>query len=320
MAHGIEIVDNEYNKVRSPAESLVVSNTVDIVDVTTTASSGSIRYHYDENISSCEFIVFLGVGTFMGVSKYDKIARAIVAGKPVVVVIADHNPGNFFKTLPMKYSLLLKEVTSQLGDLIPICNDDPNSNKNQEMEKTLVIGGHSASGQAAMEAWQMNLVQDSSIVPVGFIGLDPYRISARTVSGFDLPGLNWGFTETTCLVEVDLAAKGAYHATPRNARVLYTIQNDGPSSDITHCIFVDDGCGSKPLSCPGSELHSPILYEEIAESIHRYLGALQQSIPFSQEYFDLGHVVQPEIEVYVNEDVINGDLDRLSTVASVLQS
>ena len=98
---------------------------------------GEIRYHFDSSISSCLSVLLVGVGTFMSVSDYDKLSERIVTGKPIVVVAADHNPDNFQKTSPTKYSKLINAIQSQIEDILPFC-------KHQDLN--FILGGHSTYG------------------------------------------------------------------------------------------------------------------------------------------------------------------------------
>ncbi len=256
---------------------------------------GIIRYHYDEALSSCEYVLLLGVGTFMSVTDYDNLSRAITNDQSVVVVIMDHNVYKIDKTSHTKYASLANEVVYQLNTLIPIC---------ELGSAHILFGGHSASGQAAMQAWRHRLFDTSKFDPLGFIGLDPYEISEKTMDHiiiFDLPGLYWGFTKTTCLVAVQKAAKAAYDITMTSARVLYSIHNEKENRKMTHCVFTDQGCGIHPLSC-GTSISFHWVHEKVAESVRIYLQALSNALPFSHDSFKLHAPHLDEIDILVNHD------------------
>jgi hypothetical protein len=257
---------------------------------------GVVRYHYDAEIASCKHVLLLGVGTFMSVENYDKISQAISADETIVVVISDHNVDNFEKTSPSKYAALTNEIANQLNSLIPICNHD---------EARILIGGHSASGQAAMQAWQQGMIDKSTVNPLGFIGLDPYEISEKTMDEsiiFDLSGLYWGFSRTTCLVTVEKAAQAAYQITEKSARVLYSIHNEKHESGMTHCVFTDHGCGVSPLTC-GTRSDFDWVYGKVADSIRLYLQSLTNSAPFNRDHFVLPKTFEEVIDVHVNEEI-----------------
>lgn len=265
---------------------------------------GVIRYHYDSAVSSsCQHVLLLGVGTFMSVGDYDKISQAIVSAESIVVAITDHNVDNFEKTSPSKYASLTNEIIYQLNTLIPICKYG---------EARILIGGHSASGQAAMQAWQQGLIDRSKVSPLGFIGLDPYLISKKTMDEtvvFDLPGLYWGFTRTTCQVTVEKAAQAAYRITEESARVLYSIHNENHESSMTHCVFTDNGCGVPPLSCSTSAEFDWV-YGKVAESVRLYLKSLTNAAPFTREHFILTQSFDEDIGVHVNEDCPSAGLSE----------
>jgi hypothetical protein len=238
---------------------------------------GVIRSHVDSYITSCSTVLFLGVGTFMTVSDYDKIAQHIVTAQPIVAIVLDQNVDHVVKTSATEYALLVNAVERQISNIVPICQEGVDS----------IIGGHSASGQAAVAAWQMGLF-GSNINLVGFVGLDPYEISSKTiddVSPLDLPSLFWGFTQSTCLVAPEKAARAAYELTEMNARVLYTINNEH-GSEITHCVFTDRGCGVGPIGCPKKRGFEWI-FEFVAESIHRFVYAIQSPSKFTKSTFEL---------------------------------
>jgi hypothetical protein len=286
----------------------VVSVTESVKDETNNKELGMIRYHYDAAIASCSFVLILGVGTFMSVSDYDKVSEQIALGYPIVVVISDHNEGNFQKTSSTDYALLVNGLGSQLSDLIPICSNG---------DAKIVIGGHSASGEASVVAWQHGLLEMMKPI-VGFVGLDPFEISEHTVdesNTLDLPGLFWGFTRTTCSVTKEKAAEAAYKLTSSFARVLYTIHNDN-GCDISHCVFTDHGCGVRPLICGTRDQHDWV-YQYVAESIHLFLDAIDRNTAFSRDYYQL-HGTPEDISFYVNQDEVGDSVTELSRAGSSL--
>jgi hypothetical protein len=272
-------------------ENVIVSNTEEIKDGSN-AVLGVIRYHYDSSMASCSSVLVLGVGTFMSVTDYDKVSEQIALGKPIVVVVADHNMDQLKKTSSTKFAHLINEFQEHIGDLIQIC---------AEGHADIVIGGHSASGEASLGAWQLGLLE---MEPIGFVGLDPYEISENTIDmemQLDLPALFWGFTRTTCLVAKEKAAEAAYGLTAEKARVMYVIHNED-GCRITHCVFTDHGCGVRPLICSTEDTFDWV-YQYVAKSIHLFLDAVQNNSAFSKEHFEL-HDVPEEVTLYVNHDVV----------------
>ena len=292
--------------------------------------------------SECSDVLVVGVGTAMSVEDYDKIAESIVTvtgTTSLVVIISDHNPGRIVKLSSTLYANLSNAIRDQLhSGLVPICNNNINIENNtvygsnfsssidrqqqepqpqpQQGTTNFLIGGHSASGQAALEAAQKELYD---FVPSGFVGLDPYDISEKTMdmeSPLQFPTLNWGFTNTTCFVQVEKAALGAFHLSSSDSgRVLYSIDNS--QNDLTHCVFTDEGCGvSIVVVCPTEEKFEWV-YESVAKSVHLFVNALKtEGTPFRKEHFELPVTVSEEVFLYVNGDDGDGYGDSEMIAAS----
>ena len=292
---------------RNGTEPQIISDTKDIVSGT--KHIGRIRYHYvdDECVGDvmentakpCSDMLLMGVGAAMSVDNYDTIARTIVSktGSSLIVIIADSNPGNIVKFSASKYASLANFVHMQHHGLIPGCKSNKTAN--------LLIGGHSASGQAALEAAQKGLYD---FVPSGFVGLDPYDTSKIDANLLQFPTLDWGFEHTTCHVQVDKAAKGAYKLSSAEiGRVLYSIDNKhtgDDKDDMTHCIFTDDGCKVGGFDvCPTTGNYEWV-YESVAESIQLFVDALGSN--FTKEMFELPSTVSGQVSLFVNND----DVDR----------
>lgn len=278
---------------------------------------GQIRYHYNEidneNQEFCTSILTFGVGTAMSVNDYNYISQSIAFANPTIVVIAtDSNHDGIVKSSPTKYATLLNNISDQLKSLIPSCDNGNSTIDGYSESVPIFLGGHSSSGQAALQALQGNLFH---FTPGGFFGMDPYDISSDTVN-YDnpiyLPTLNWGFTKTTCLVNVDKAAMGAYRlfapASSSNrktlGRVLYSIDNDNDSKQIGHCVFTDNGCGvGSIVVCP--TIHPPKdnwVYEALAKSVKLFLKAIHKGVPFTKNDFSLNTNVSGKVLLQVNED------------------
>jgi len=333
----------------------VVSNHVDVmINETTTGQEqliGKIKYFYSydpnetdvsKNESPCSDIVVMGVGTAMKVDDYDALSQRVVEKAPgMVFIVSDSNPGRMIKLSPEQYALLFKNIQQRVGEWIPICRDDANTTNTKQ--RNFFIGGHSASGQAALVAAQQKLYGETS-APNGFIGLDPYDISSKTMvenSPFQIPTLDWGFTKTTCLVGVDKAAKGAYdYSSPSMGRVLYRVDNanddgrsvfdNGSTDTIEHCVFTDEGCGVGFITvCPteSNQTNRDVLFDAIAESIQIFVTVVREqqqeqeqeeqpgnssaSSPFSKQQFvppvetyTSANQAQNNIFLYVGNDIV----------------
>jgi hypothetical protein len=269
----------------------VISATAIVKEMTLKKELGNIRYYYDSVIASCSTVVILGVGTYMSINDYDMLSKGTASGQPIVVIISDHNVHNLVKTSPTKYALLVNAIQEQLSDLVPIC-------KNQDAH--ILVGGHSASGEAAVKALQENLLR---FEPVGFVGLDPYEISAKTVDmtkALTMPAMFWGLSETTCRVDIIEAARAAYKLATPKTRILYLLDND--QSGITHCVFSDTGCGEWPLVCETEEVFDWV-HETVAKSIHMFTVAITDS-NYTRRQFELPKDTPRDVVLYANEDEI----------------
>eukprot|EP00536_Pseudo-nitzschia_multiseries_P007008 jgi/Psemu1/16621/gm1.16621_g len=282
----------------------------------------------------CSDVLMVGVGTAMSVEDYDKLAKRIATlteSLSLVVIVLDHNLGGFVKTSPNRYADLANAIQKQLyKGLIPICNSsvvekDVYHSKSsssiiaetktilQEKEKgpqqqsrgaSFFIGGHSASGQAALEAAQKELYD---FTPRGFVGLDPFDVSDKTMdfdSPLEFPTLDWGFEETTCSVQVKKAALAVYGlSSPESGRVLYSINNN-KNDGMNHCVFTDDGCGVGFVKvCPTEERFEWVL-DSVAKSFLSFVNALKsvEEIPFQKENFELSSTLSGDVFLFVNDD------------------
>ena len=282
---------------------LIASKTVPIYQTTNNTTLvdnvllGVIRYHYDETMSSCHNLLLLGVGTFMSVTDYDKISKKIASKNAIVVIVADHNVNRIIKTSPQKYALLNNEVMHQLSQLLPsICGNVSSNDTNVR----LLFGGHSASGQAAIQAWQQGLL-NTGRRSVAFLGLDPYEISNATIDqrvGLVIPSLTWGFTKTTCLVNTEKAAMAAFEMT-KSLRVLYAIDNvDKLCATMTHCAFTNQGCG---LFVCSTNAKFEWIHDAVAESIGIFLEGIRGAFPFDHSHFEPAKSLPCNVQVYVNK-------------------
>ena len=282
---------------------LIASKTVPIYQTTNNTTLvdnvllGVIRYHYDETMSSCHNLLLLGVGTFMSVTDYDKISKKIASKSAIVVIVTDHNVNRIIKTSPQKYALLNNEVMHQLSQLLPsICGNVSSNDTNVR----LLFGGHSASGQAAMQAWQQGLL-NTGRRSVAFLGLDPYEISNATIDqrvGLVIPSLTWGFTKTTCLVNTEKAATAAFEMT-KSSRVLYAIDNvDKLCATMTHCVFTNQGCG---LFVCSTNAKFEWIHDAVAESIGIFLQGIRGAFPFDHSHFEPAKSLPCNVQVYVNK-------------------
>jgi hypothetical protein len=311
------------SRVTNSALSPIISATKDVMEGT--ERIGVIRYHYfdkflegmDDDVGTndgstskqCSDILIVGVGTAMKVDDYDKLAASIVSttgSSSLVVIISDSNPGllEIVKFDPTKYARLLNGIRDQLdNDLIAGCTGKSYQN--------FLIGGHSASGQAALGAAQKGLY---NFTPDGFVGLDPFEISEAKMdftSPLKFPTLSWGFMRTTCFVQVKKAARGAYRLTSSDSgRVLYLIDND-KQSGITHCVFTDGGC-VPPVAFVCPTLKNPEwLYSQLGESINSFVNVLKtEGRLFTREAFEVPSTgPRGNVTLFLNSDIVDDNVD-----------
>ncbi|KAI2502069.1 hypothetical protein MHU86_12388 [Fragilaria crotonensis] len=166
------------------------------------------------------------------------------------------------------------------------------------------VGGHSASGGVA---WKC--LNRLNFQPDGFIGLDPYKLDPKGAKQVEVPSLSFGFTKSTCLVEIDKAAKASYNASGNNHRVLYLIDNKdkiGNKDVAVHCSFADKGCSG--AVCPSRE-GDPSVRALVGFGIQSFVRSLSKTTYIKQDYErpklttgqNLTHVTY---KLHVNQDEV----------------
>jgi hypothetical protein len=227
---------------------------------TTKLPEGYIRYHYDDSVESqCDTVVLVGVGTAMGANKYENLAEEVVADSSIVFIMMDFNPYNMVKLSATKYTKLANSVADHITTLVPACKTPPPNG--------FIVGGHSAGGQAAMEALPSII---TTVNPIGFLGLDPFNAkNGAKKHNITIPSIYWGFKKTTCFVTAKNAAAFAYSHTTNKERVFFQVANT--HSKITHCIFTDSGCGG--IACPSKKSYEWVR-EAVGVTLHRFIDAV----------------------------------------------
>jgi hypothetical protein len=221
-------------------------------------SAGVVRVTTATLPSTCT-AVLQGVGTAMSVSDYDNVAAAIAAYGYVVVTL-DHAVGNLIKTDATAFGNLVRQVRANLRTWVsPGCSAGITR---------WIVGGHSASGQAAHNA----ILADPSLADAVF-SMDPYNISG--LGTLAKSGLYWGFSSTTCFVTINDAAKAAYYRTAPH-RVFHRASTSfawkwcGYIPRYHHCSFSDGGC----LGCSNCAGIPPGFYTDVAQSVNKFITAL----------------------------------------------
>jgi len=245
--------------------------------------AGSYKYFYDESVTNaCDTVLFLNVGTAMGVKDYDNISTAIVSGNPVVTIVGDHAPRFPIKLSSRSYAKYYNEMVPILQRLVPACKDKKNP--------IILVAAHSASGQAAIKA-----LPNLDRKPDGFVGLDPFSINLRMKIDDSIPSLEWGFSKTTCRVKINNAAKAAYKITNSKNRVFYRVDN--VSEDVAHCVFTDKGCS---FIC-GLKADGGWIPAAVATSIQSFITAIKTG-SFNKSNFELPGQGEGKFELFVNEE------------------
>ena len=290
-----------------------------IISNTTRIPEGILRYHYRNNSdyddgqdtyrfrrthSPCTYVAMIGVGTTMKVDEYDILAREMADQRPdLVVIFTDHAPGNPFKTNHKKYAALATAIAKHARSIIPICRDIANNPK-------FVIGGHSASGAAAIES-----IADYPVFgdfqPIGIFGLSPFRITDNTHVN-NLPSMFWGFSKTTCAVTIGNAADKAYELSdPDSGRVLYQLQNTG--GHPSHCIFADNGC--PPVCSSPKTGEYKWVRSAVATSLSLFLDAIEKNL-FTRRAMQilLPDTFMEHLKLFVNADEITASPEETLSV------
>jgi hypothetical protein len=273
------------------ATAAVTSVTVKKEDLGQTG--GEIRYHYDDSgtTATCETILMIGVGTAMGVADYDKVSTEMAKESFSIVVITDTAPGHPIKEKKqIKFAALADYISMNLSTVIPICKNAPKNG--------IVVGGHSASGQAALDSIPLL----KSFTAVGFMGMDPFIVpDPPPVAYVAIPTIDWGFAKITCLVRIDEAGKSAYEVGNPKARVFYQIQNQNSTKEIKHCSFTDNGCPA----CSIGEDESQDVRIMVGETSKKFVAALESGI-FVKSAFEITSSVG--VNLFVNEDTVDAVL------------
>lgn len=258
--------------------TLLCSAEADVVSATTKLKQGVIRYHHGPD-SQCDVVFLIGVGTAMSATDYEVVSSEIVADSSFVVVVVDQSPNFFVKTNGKKYAKVVNNVVENLGTLVPVC---------EGREPTLIIGGHSAGGMAAM-----NSIPSLSFSPSGYLGLDPFKINSKKDS-INIPSMVWGFGQTTCSVKIGQAAKALYQISPDDERVFYRVDN----KDVKHCSFTDKGCA---IIC-GQGDTAPAVRKSVGEATKKFVKAIARS-NFDRRQFEIINE-DLQMDLFVNSEPI----------------
>lgn len=246
---------------------------------------GAFTYYYDDSIvHPCQTVFFFGVGTAMQTTDYSKLSQDIVEDQSILVVVIDDYPNRIRKQDPLRYAKLVNFLFLNMDTHIPMCKDN--------MQRDIVIGGHSASGQAAISALGM-----LDFVPIGFVGFAPFQVPADR--RIDIPALFWGFSRSSCSVDASKAAELGYAISNKKHRVFYQIQTNNFNT-ITggpHCVFADSGCLSL---CSPEDMQW--VRGAVGKTLSVFIRAIQNPEYFKREIFEA--VLPPDTILFFNQDMI----------------
>lgn len=221
-------------------------------------SSCSVRVQYPDTVPANPEVFILAVGTAMSRSSYNYLSAQITA-KGYVIVNMDHQPGSLTKTDATAFANCAQTVKNNIGAwLAPM---------GFKSAKHWIMGGHSAGGQAAQAALSANPALADAI-----FSIDPYNANnAGNVQG---PALYWGFTVTTCFVNVNDAAKAAYYKTATKREFIrvqgiYSFNPCGYAPKYFHCSFCDAHCPA----CTNCTPTPSSFYVDIGNSVQKFINA-----------------------------------------------
>lgn len=235
---------------------LTFSNYSYAVSIDKSLDEGKIRIHIPENLKESCSAILLGVGTAMGANGYDKLSHAINDYGHVTVIL-DHAPGNMMKTDASRYTALAQKVKDELLNWLI---DTPCKGIDY-----WIMGGHSAGGQAAQNA----IAQNSGLAD-GIFSIDPYN--GKDTDHVNVPAVYWGFSRTTCFVEVNDAAKETYKRS-EDRRAFYRVNTKytwgpcGYSPKYFHCSFCDGHCPAC-TNCKSTPDH---FFRDVAKSVDLFV-------------------------------------------------
>ncbi len=205
----------------------------------------------------------------MATTDYSIMSEEISKGQQIVTVITDHAPNFFVKLSSSGFAKLYNALTSDLGAQIPVCKGK---------SPKIIVGAHSASGQASIEAMMKGKLDKQ---PDGYLGLDPFAIKERKMKIDDsLPVMTVGFEKTTCQVKVNQSAKPAYKLADKGHRVFYQVDNI--NQKIQHCAFTNKGCA---VIC-GAKPEGNWVRGLVAQAVHSFVGAIKSN-NFSKSQFSV---------------------------------
>lgn len=232
---------------QSPVVSTVVSKFFTVYSSTAPAAGGA------------GVTLVMGVGTGMSTNDYSDVAIAMVQALPdFFIVVVDSFPGWFVKTDSTRFAETLTSV------------DQWFTQQNIRVEGWL-LGGHSASGRACVEALNKGLITLTGGPMLGFIGFDPYdwQSNAQNLYNLKLPTLIYAKTKKDCVTDIPHSGTGfhAHAISPASSCAAHNLLTFTDGTE--HCVFTNGGCASM-CGSPGSVTHAAALHN-IANAIKNFV-------------------------------------------------
>jgi len=240
------------------------------VKTTVDKPRGKYEVWHDADVPACcSVVLLLTVGTAMSVQDYSMLSTKMIdaSGGATGVIFIDNNPRSIVKTSGTKLASIANAIVKDIASHLPAENP------------RYFVGGHSAGGQAAVEA----LAAKAFSFPVhGFIGMAPYEVDPTKMSLAGVPSMNWGFQHMTCGVTPAKAGRAAYTISEEGHRVFYDV-DDKTWNHLTggpHCIFTNSSCLG--LCHPKKDLW---MQEGVAQAVHNFTTVVATGAPFTGQMF-----------------------------------
>ena len=233
--------------------------------------------------SDPKYIICIGVGTWLSVKNYRKLAEQIIEVLPnSLTVILDPNPsgrGIFRRIMrPGIIKFRANDFASEFCKASSWIHVSTNRRKRFEW----YVGGHSSSGQGAFIAVVRKYLKEKIS---GFIGLDPCCIfNLATHESLLVPSLIWTTSDPFRNCVPSAIAGAGFHkriisldfGKVHISRSLFKLTDKSK-----HCVFADDGC---PIfGCTGDGNNVAEAHLKVARSIRDFVtGRLFHSEDYPQ--------------------------------------
>uniref|UniRef100_A0A7R9WMF4 Chlorophyllase n=1 Tax=Craspedostauros australis TaxID=1486917 RepID=A0A7R9WMF4_9STRA len=283
----------------------------DVIDINNFANPKYANYQYQTyhsetssgTESCCDNVVFINVGTAMGVTSYQLLSQKIVEEDPnqsTVAIMIDNNAGflKIVKTSSVDYIHLTNLISSDITGILPECCLSQPKNG-------YLLGGHSAGGQAAVDAISELAGpgphdEEFEFTVAGYLGLSSYDV-AKNPTDINVPSMSWDFDMMTCFVGPNHSGIPAYEGSETDNRILYEVHLEGlETASGMHCAFTDDGCFTA-LVCGLNADQRPWIHQAVGESVNKLFTHVVGQPSFSKSDMELSSTGLPTT-LFVNQE------------------